>query len=44
MNNVFNRPQIYKCIWIGDALGLNWGMVVIFTSCKINLSVFNGRK
>lgn len=41
---LFNHPQIYKCFWIGDALGVNWGWVVIFTACKIILSVFNGRK
>lgn len=41
---LFNRPLRYKCFWIGDALGMNWGCVVIFMTCKINLSVFNGRK
>lgn len=41
---LFNRPQIYKCFLIGDALGMDWGWVVIFTACKINLFVFNGRK
>lgn len=41
---LFNRPQIYKLFWIGDALGMNWGWVVFFTACKIKLCVFNGRK
>ena len=38
---LFYHPQIYKCFWIGDALGMNWGWVVFFTACKINLRVFN---
>lgn len=41
---LFNRPQIYKCFWIGDALGMDWGWVVNFTACKIILCVFNLRK
>lgn len=36
-----NHPQIYKCLWIVDALGVNWGWVVFLTACKIKLSFFN---
>lgn len=41
---LFNRPQIYKYLWIDDELAVNCGLVVIFTTCKIILFVFNLRK